>query len=286
MNAAKFPYWIEGEVDRSREHAEVWWGDGKHPVALVGAPMAEGYVVEFLLLPEGERDALALEVVRQSLTCELGRCTPTDPWGHIRQCCQENGSGFAGPMRWAWSQGHSAKASDAGAAVPTYGYADLIRAFADWLPYRDAKDSGEKRYFENRWRAFSKAFGISLALDQPGTVPLRKNVECPAVYFHLIERASRSYGQAFGQSHDCFSGVLEAPKAFGRLHQRYALRIQRADSHRLNAEDKLKRILLATCCDTVKLLYGRQKRPVTFTDLEACGINAVPRPVSMQSDGD
>lgn len=283
MKPTEFPCWIEGEVDSSKEHAEVWWGDGKEPVALVGALKTGAYVVEFLPVPDGQRGADAFAVVRKNLTYELGRCTPTDPWGHIRQCCQEKRSGFGGLVRWAWSEGHCSKESDDETAAPTYDYSALIRAFAAWLPYRDASDSEERRYFENRWRAHSKAFGISLSLDEPHGVRIREKVQCPEAYLSLIERATRSYGQACGQPNDCFSGITEAPEAFCRLYQRYSPRIWKADRNRLNAEEKLRTVLLATCCDAVKILYGRQKKPVTVTDLKACGIDAVPCPASLES---
>lgn len=286
MKPTEFPCWIEGEVDRSKEHAEVWWGDGKEPVALVGAPKVGSYVVEFLPVPQGQRSADAIAVVRMNLTYELGQCTPANPWRHIRECCKQIRDRFGGLAQWTWSEGHCAKESDDEPAAPTYDYSALIRAFADWLPYRAANDSEERRYFESRWRAHSKAFGISLSLDEPDAVRVRKKVQCPEAYLSLIERATRSYGQACGQSNDCFSGITEAPEAFCRLYERYALRLRKADRNRLQAEEKLRTVLLATCCDAVKILYGRQKKPVTDTDLKACGINAVPCPASMQSDWD
>ncbi|MEQ2007018.1 MAG: hypothetical protein ABMA26_09470 [Limisphaerales bacterium] len=283
MKPTEFPCWIEGEVDSSKEHAEVWWGDGKEPVALVGAPIAGSYVVEFLPVPEGPRCADAIAVVKKNLTFELGRCTPTDPWGHIRECCKETGSGLGGPARWVWSDGHRAEKLTSEVAARACRYSNLIQAYADWLPHRDAGDSEERRYFENRWRAYSKAFGISLSLDEPDAVRVRTKVQSPKAYLSLIERAARSYGQTSRQSNDCFSGVLEAPEAFCRLYERYALRIQKADRNRLKAEEKLRTVLMATCCDAVKILYGRQKKPVTVTDLKACGIDAVPCPASLES---
>lgn len=270
MKPTEFPCWIEGEVDSSKEHAEVWWGDGKEPVALVGALKTGAYMVEFLPVSDGQRGADAIAVVRMNLTYELGQCTPTDPWGHIRECCKKiRDNRFGGLARWAWSEGHCAKESDDETAAPTYDYSALIRAFADWLPYRDASDSEERRYFENRWRAYSKAFGISLSLDGPGAVSARTKAQIPEAFLSLIERAARSYGQA----NDFFSG-LEAPADYGRLAQRHGLRIQKADQ-------KLKKVLIDVCCDAVKLLYGRQKKPVTDADLKACGIDAVPCPASL-----
>ena len=241
MKPTEFLCWIEGEVDSSREHAEVWWGDGKEPVALVGAPSAGSYVVEFLSVPEGQRGADAIAVVKMNLTYELGQCTSADPWGHVRQCCKQRRDRFGGLAQWAWSDGHRAKESDDETAAPTYDYSALIEAFAAWLPYRDVGESEERRYFENRWRAYSKAFGISLSLDEPDAVSVRNNVQCPEAYLSLIKQAARSYGQARGQSNDFFSGVLEAPEAYCRLAQRHGLRIQKADQKLRKADQKLKK---------------------------------------------
>ena len=282
MKLTEFPFWIEGKVDRSKEHAEVWWGDGKDPLALVGAPKAGSYVVEFLPVPEGQRGADAIAVVKMNLTYELGQCTSADPWGHVRQCCKQRRDRFGGLAQWAWSDGHRAKESDDETAAPTYDYSALIEAFAAWLPYRDVGESEERRYFENRWRAYSKAFGISLSLDEPDAVSVRNNVQCPEEYLSLIKQAARSYGQARGQSNDFFSGVLEAPEAYCRLAQRHGLRIQKADQKLRKADQKLKKALMDTCCDTVKILYGRQKKHVTHADLKTYGIDAVPCPASLE----
>lgn len=157
--------------------------------------------------------------------------------------------------------------------VRTYSYEDLVAEFLAWSHYREAEASELRRYYENRWRAYSAAFGITLTESDLEKFGIQARVSMPEIFFALLHRTAECHARM----QNPVDGGFEAPPDFARLYQRHAAKLSAT-------EKRQKQNLKALTCDLVRLLYGRRRRVVTDVELAACGIDAVPYPESADWD--
>ena len=155
----------------------------------------------------------------------------------------------------------------------TYSYTDLISAFLQWLPFRQAEDSELRRYHENRWRAYSAAFGMTLTDADSATHRIQARVSMPHIFFDLLHHTA----EIFCKTSSPFGYGLEAPEDFHRIVQRYGPKLSATTTRH---QHQLQNLM----CHLVRKLYGRQRRIVTDVELKAYGIDAVPYPASDEWD--
>jgi hypothetical protein len=98
--------WKEGKVDPAAPHMKLFygdWGESALPVALVGEPVGNTFVVEFLQTPELDKSGYeeARLAVERELTFYLVEKGERDPWRYAIYHCG-TASNIYSKVHWAY----------------------------------------------------------------------------------------------------------------------------------------------------------------------------------------
>ncbi len=95
--------WVEGNVNRARDHLEIRYGEGRVPVALIAQRMRGGFTVQFLLKADhtSQRTSRILNDVYKELTFYLLDVMGPDSWPFVQYHCTTPANRRS-IVHWSW----------------------------------------------------------------------------------------------------------------------------------------------------------------------------------------
>ena len=99
----KRPAWVEGAVDRRRDHVSISYGEGRNIVALVAPHPTQGFRVQFLLKPRQTSVQISriLDEVQSELTFYLLSIVGPDSWTFVQYHC-DTLANRRSMVHWSW----------------------------------------------------------------------------------------------------------------------------------------------------------------------------------------
>ncbi|MBI2174411.1 MAG: hypothetical protein HYU33_04370 [Candidatus Omnitrophica bacterium] len=95
--------WVEGIVDRGKDHVSLSYGERQRAMALVAPHRRHGFTVQFLFKAQGTqvRGNRILEEVRRELTFYLLDVVGPDSWAFVRYHCETPANRLSS-VHWTW----------------------------------------------------------------------------------------------------------------------------------------------------------------------------------------